>query len=330
MNTIEAGEMLLEVEKVSALTPEIILIRLRAPDGAALPGYQAGAHIKVQVQVEGQHAWRHYSLIDFDHAACAAPLEYVIAVRRESSATGGRGGSLYLHTAIQVGQRLRVGAPRNAFGLKETDDDVVLIAGGIGVTPLASMAAVLQGTGKRYALHYSGRSVAGLALVSELQALAGSALTLYGDDAERRLDLALLLGACRPSQPLYVCGPKGMITAVRENAQKLGWAPDMVRYELFAEAVAEAGDAPFEVELLQSGCTVQVGAHETILDAMIAAGLDPMYDCRRGDCGVCTVGLVDGEADHRDSCQTRAERAAGNVIQICISRARSGRLVLDA
>lgn len=337
MNAMEQGVMTLQVAQVAPLTADILMIRLRHADGAALPGYLAGAHIKVEVRIGGQPAWRHYSLINVDPeaGACRHPLEYVIAVRREDSASGGRGGSLFLHTELQVGQSLRVGSPLNAFGLDERDDDVVLIAGGIGVTPLVSMAAALRGAGKRYALHYSGRSMSQLALVPELRSLAGAALTLYGDDGDGigpggRLDLAALLAACRPSQPIYACGPKGMINAVRAIAQQLGWEPDMVRYELFAEAAAEAGDQPFEVELLQSGCTVQVGAQQTILDAMLEAGLDPMYDCKRGDCGVCTVDLVEGEPDHRDNCQSKAERAAGKVIQICISRARGGRLVLDA
>ena len=206
---------------------------------------------------------------------------------------------------------------------------MLLIAGGIGVTPLASMAAALSAAGKRYALHYSGRSVAQLALVEELRALAGAALTLYGDDGVC-LDLSVLLAGCQPSQPIYVCGPKGMVDAVRAQAAALGWPADAVRYELFAEAAPEQGDQPFEVELLQSGCRLQVGARQTILDAMLDAGLDPLYDCKRGDCGVCTVDLVEGEAEHRDNCQSKAERAAGKVIQICISRSKGGPLVLDA
>lgn len=332
MSATAAPVMLLEVAALTPVTPHIAVLRLRHPDGAALPGYQAGAHVKVQVQIDGAPAWRHYSLINFDPApqACEGPAEYVIAVRREDAELGGRGGSLYLHTSVQPGQLLPVGAPLNVFGLAADADDVLLIAGGIGVTPLVSMAAALSGAGKRYALHYSGRSVAQLALVEELRGLAGAALTLYGDDADHRLDIDALLGNSRVSQPIYVCGPKGMVDAVRASAARHGWPDDAVRYELFTEAGAEAGDRPFEVELLQSGRVLRVGPAQTVLDAMLDAGLDPMYDCKRGDCGVCTVGLVDGEADHRDNCQSKAERAEGKLFQPCISRARGARLVLDA
>jgi len=332
MSTIDAPFMMLEVAEVTSLTAYIVLLRLRDPDGVPLPGYQAGAHIKVQVLIDGAPAWRHYSLINLDPVpqACEQPVEYVIAVRREDVELGGRGGSLYLHTAVRPGQLLPVGGPLNVFGLAADADDVLLIAGGIGVTPLVSMATALSGVGKRYALHYSGRSVAQLALVDELRTLAGAALALYGDDAESRLDIDALLGSCRVSQPIYVCGPKGMVDAVRASAARLGWPDDAVRYELFTEAAAQAGDRAFEVELRQSGRVLQVGAQQTVLDAMLDAGLDPLYDCKRGDCGVCTVDLVDGVADHRDNCQSQAERAEGKVFQPCISRARSLRLVLDA
>lgn len=325
------GVMTLQVARITPLTEHVTLIVLRRQDGAPLPGYLAGAHVKLEVEIDGAPAWRHYSLINLEPVpdACARPAQYVIAVRREERAQGGRGGSLYLHQAVQVGQLLRVGAPLNVFALNPEDDDVLLIAGGIGVTPLASMAAALCAAGKTYALHYSGRSVAQLALVTELQTLAGAALTLYGDDGAC-LDLAALLAACKPSQPIYVCGPKGMVDAVRAQAAALGWPAEAVRYELFAEAAPEEGDQPFEVELLQSGCRLQVGAGQTILEAMLDAGLDPLYDCKRGDCGVCTVDLVEGEANHRDNCQSKAERAAGKVIQICISRSKGGPLVLDA
>lgn len=130
---------------------------------------------------------------------------------------------------------------------------MVLIAGGIGVTPIISMATALRVAGKRYAMHYSGRSFDQLALVQELQSVAADALTLYADDEACRLDLRKLLAGCTPSQALYTCGPKGMIDAVRNIALELGWHSDHIHYELFVEAAAEAGDQAFEVELSQSG-----------------------------------------------------------------------------
>jgi ferredoxin-NADP reductase len=226
---------------------------------------------------------------------------------------------------------LQVSYPINGFELDPAHEDVVLIAGGIGITPLISMASALRASGTPYALHYSGRSVGQLALLPQLQASVGEALTWYADDdSVRRLDVRTLLASCRPSQAIYTCGPKGMIDAVRETALELGWHSDHIHYELFVEAAAEAGDSAFEVELAQLGMRLQVAADKTILEAMIDAGLDPMFDCKRGECGVCAMPVLAGAIDHRDNCLTSSERAAGNVIQICISRATGSCLVLDA
>jgi ferredoxin-NADP reductase len=319
----------LTVAEVRPLTSHVTAFRLRHPDGAPLPAYLAGAHVKVLVEIDGKEDWRHYSLIQTGPDDNAG--EYLIAVRREDRELGGRGGSLFMHRQVRPGSTLRVSRPVNGFQLDPAHDDVLLIAGGIGITPLISMATALRAAGRTYALHYSGRSLDQLALVPELRAGAAGSLTLYADDdSARRLDLRRLLAASKPSQALYTCGPKGMIDAVRDIALELGWHSDLIHYELFAEAGAEAGDHAFEVELAQSGKRLQVAADQTILDAMIGAGLDPMFDCKRGECGVCAVPVLSGAIEHRDNCLTASERAAGNVIQICISRAKGNCLVLDA
>ena len=322
---MNADLLQLTVAEVRALTSHVTAFRLRHPDGAPLPAWQAGAHVKVRVEIEGKADWRHYSLIRT--GAGEDPAEYFIAVRREAD---GRGGSLFMHQ-LKAGAKLQVSLPVDAFRLDPAHDDVLLIAGGIGITPLISMATALREAGKHYALHYCGRSLDQLALVPELQAGAADALTLYADDGSaRRLDLRALLAASEPSQALYTCGPKGMIDAVRDIALELGWQIDHIHYELFVEAAAEAGDHAFEIELAQSGTRLQVAADQTILDAMIDAGLDPMFDCKRGECGVCAVPVLSGAIEHRDNCLSASEHAAGNVIQICISRAKGSCLVLDA
>lgn len=328
-----SGLLDLRVSQVLPLTPYISVFELKHPDGAPLPGYLAGAHIKVQVEIDGKPGWRHYSLINTDAHADTSdqPPAYLIAVRREDTEAGGRGGSLYLHSQVKVGHTLQVSHPINGFSLDPAHDDVVLIAGGIGVTPLISMATALQAAGKRYTIHYSGRSYEQMALVPELKRVAAGALALYAaDDPEHTLDLRKLLTSCHRSQALYTCGPKGMISAVADIARELGWPNELIKYELFAEATTEAGDQEFELKLAQSSISLRVPADKTILDVMLDAGLDPMFDCKRGDCGVCMVGVLEGEVEHRDNCLTPSEKAAGNVIQICISRAKGQRLVLDA
>jgi ferredoxin-NADP reductase len=334
MVPLTAPLMELVVAEVRPLTSHVTAFVLRRPDGAALPPYPAGAHIRLQVEIDGAPAWRHYSLVDLGPGAgagAAAPHGYLIAVRREERAAGGRGGSLYLHTQAVPGQVLLASAPIDGFALDPAHDRAVLIAGGIGITPLASMATALAAGGRSFHLHYSGRSLDQLAFAPQLAAAHGAALSLYADDdPARRLDLRALLAAGSPGQPIYTCGPKGMIDAVRLLAVELGWQADDVHYELFTEAATEAGDRPFEVELVQSGTTIAVPADTTILDAMLGAGLDPMFDCKRGDCGVCATAVIDGAVEHRDNCLSEAEKAAGKTIHICISRARGARLVLDA
>ncbi|WP_304305849.1 PDR/VanB family oxidoreductase [Pseudacidovorax intermedius] len=322
----------LRVTEARALNPLIRLLRLEHAEGAALPGWTPGAHIQVQVQLpDGQADWRHYSLIDLDGLAGTpgfAPRAYTIAVRREE---GGRGGSRFMHDGLRPGDRLNVQTPRNDFPLDESANRAVLLAGGIGITPLASMAARCRAQGRRVSLHYAGRSRTLLAFADELQALLGADLRLHADDQAggQGFDIGGLLDSMGADEPLYVCGPKPLLDAVLAAAQGRGWAPGRVHFELFSAPVVEAGDQPFEVELAQSGQRFTVPADQTILDCLIEHGCDPLYDCKRGECGVCAVPVIEGEVDHRDYVLSQAEKDGGQVMQICISRAKGPRLVLD-
>lgn len=318
----------LKVAEVTKANDLITVFRLVAADGARLPGWQAGAHIKLHLPMAEGMAQRAYSLINADPALdTTSPVaEYRIAVRREDD---GRGGSRFLHQAVKAGDLLNAETPKNEFPLT-AEDDIVLFAGGIGVTPILSMAAALSRLGKRYTVHYSGRSLPQLALVEEFHTLSGERLHLHADDdATSALNLSTLLAKYKPSQHLYVCGPKGMIDALLAAAKAAGWADDHLHFELFAEAAAQSGDQAFTLVLSQSGRELAVPADKTVLDVLIDAGLDPMFDCKRGECGVCAVGVVEGEVDHRDYCLSDAEKASSKTIQTCISRAKCARLVID-
>ena len=322
----------LRVAETRLLNPLIRLLRLEHTEGAALPGWTPGAHIQVQVQLpDGQADWRHYSLIDLEGVAGTpgfAPRGYTIAVRREE---GGRGGSRFMHDGLQAGDRLTIQAPRNDFPLDDHAARAVLLAGGIGITPLASMAARCRAQGRPVALHYAGRSRTLLAFADDLQAMLGADLRLHADDEAigQGLDIAALLDGMASDEPLYVCGPKPLLDAVLAATQARGWAPGRVHFELFSAPVVEAGDQPFEVELAQSGQRFTVPADQTLLDCLIEHGCDPLYDCKRGECGVCAVPVIEGEIDHRDYVLSQAEKDGGQVMQICISRARGPRLVID-
>ena len=318
-----------QVTQVQALNPLVCSITLRARDGAALPGFSAGAHVRVQVALaDGSNDWRHYSLIDFggEVGAGAEVSQYQIAVRREDE---GRGGSRFMH-ALREGDVLTIEPPRNDFPLGEHSGRSVLVAGGIGVTPLIGMAAQRRAQGRPVTMVYAGRSRELMAFLPELQALLGHDLTVHADaEAGAALDLAALIDGCAASDRLYVCGPQPMLDAVLGQAQARGWPSDRVHFELFSAPQAQAGDQAFELVLAQSGKTCTVAADQTILDCLIEQGCDPLFDCKRGECGVCAVPVLEGEVDHRDYALSADEKAAGKVIQVCISRAKGPRLVLD-
>jgi len=318
----------LRVLEARDLNPLIRLLRLARHDGAALPGFTPGAHVRVQVKLaDGSNDWRHYSLVQLDPAANAqAPDSYTIAVRREDE---GRGGSRFMH-GVKAGDVLVVEEPKNEFPLRRGAGCAVLVAGGIGITPLASMAAACRAQGLPVRLHYAGRSRELMAFLPQLELLLGDDLRVHEDAiAGAPLDVAALLAGCSEGDQIHVCGPRPLLDAVLAEAGARGWPQDQVHFELFTAPAAEAGDQPFDVVLAQSGKTLHVPADQTLLDCLVDAGCDPMFDCKRGECGVCSAGVIEGEVEHRDYFLSEAEKAGGKVMQICVSRARGARLVLD-
>lgn len=298
-------------------------LRLVAADGAPLPAFTAGAHIRLTMP-DGTD--RPYSLVvTTDPAEASAPAHYRLGVRRDDA---GAGGSRHMH-ALSVGDTLTATLPRNDFALRSASGPALLIAGGIGITPIASMAAALKAGGADYRLHYAGRSQGALAFLDELQAAHADRLSVHYDDDGSAIDLAGLIAADGGRSQIYVCGPRGMIEAVRECASGQGYAKDRVHFELFAAAATGAADESFEVELSSTGQVFNIPPGASIIDVLETGGVDLIYDCRRGDCGICQTRVIAGIPDHRDVILTEAERATNSIMQICVSRARSKRLVLD-
>ncbi len=314
----------LVVTEVRALTPAIRAITLAAPDGAGLAGWQAGAHINIALPGGSE---RSYSLVNptADEGSTQAPKTYLLGVRLSQTSAG---GSRFMH-ALQVGDLVSASAPRNHFALQATSHTTVLVAGGIGITPLISMAAELKAAQKPFRMVYAVRNRDQLAFLDEVQALAGEALSVHCDAGAGQFDLAGLMASLVDGEPLYLCGPMPMIEAGIAAAKQLGWADKRLHFEIFSAPEMQAGDKPFEIVLKSSGKRYQVPADKTILDVLVAADEDPIYDCQRGDCGICQVGVIEGVPDHRDFILSDSEKAAGRLIQICISRAHSSELVLD-
>ncbi len=300
---------------------DIMTFELAAADGRALPPFSAGAHIDVQVG----GLVRQYSL-------CNRPGDthrYQIGVLREANS---RGGSLAMH-ALAVGDTLEIGAPKNHFPLVPDARHSILLAGGIGVTPLLAMAEQLAANGASFALHYATRSRERTAFRDRLAASHLAPHTrCYVDDApqNQRLDLATVLSQPDDGTHVYVCGPAGFIDAVLQQAQALGWQSANLHREYFgaAQPAPEASETgAFEVRLAHSGKTMTVGAEETVIDALRRCGMDWPTSCEQGVCGTCLTKVLQGEVQHHDNYLTDEERAEGCFLP-CVSRA-SGLLVLD-
>jgi ferredoxin-NADP reductase len=319
----------LSITDIHVETPLIKTFFLTSADGRPLPPFTPGAHLKISIP--GQKNHRCYSLVSLGNGmdGFEGPGHYRLGVRLEEPSTG---GSQHMH-GLQIGDTLQAEGPGNDFPLHDgppSEPTTLLIAGGIGITPVAAMATALKAAGRPYILHYYGRSRGQMAFLPALTALHGEALKVHADDDPATLQpLAALLDQTDHARHIYICGPKGMIDTVRDQTLKLGWPASHVHFELFVNASPQFGDRAFEVELRQTGRILQVPADKTILDVLEEAGCDPLYDCRRGECGVCQADVLEGTPDHRDYYLSDAERKEGKVMQICISRSHSDRLVLD-
>lgn len=314
------------VSEIRTLTPTIKAFVLRSADKLELPAYTAGAHIRVQVVLPGGETdERCYSLIDIDSDGCEGKFHYEIAVQLEAQ---GKGGSAFMHS-LAVGSKLSIRTPKNDFPLSAGAKHSVLIAGGIGITPVLSMAGALQASGRSFEFHYGTRSPDLMAFRAEVETFRNAALYFDGGNPQAGMQLEQLLAHPAHGKHVYVCGPRGLIDAVIATAKRHGWPDDHVHFELFNVPAVQGGDTAFEVELRASGKTLQVPADKSILDVILAAGCELMYDCKRGECGMCATPVLEGIPDHRDYNLPEDERASGKVMCVCVSRAKSPKLVLD-
>lgn len=314
--------LLLKVERAQALTERVTAFTLVPAGPGLLPAWEAGAHIEMAVETApGVPAHRAYSLVGED----AGGRHYEIAVQRED---GGAGGSRWMH-GLRPGDLVRARPPANHFALAAQAREHLLLAGGIGITPILSMARALLRQGRSFALHYAARTPEAMPYREQVGALPGATLHFDAGQPGQGMPLPALLARPDPGRHLYVCGPMGLTEATVRTAQQLGWTDDCIHYELFAGALAQSGDTGFEVECAQSGRVFVVPPGKSILDVLTEQGMDPLFDCRNGSCGVCVTPVLQGTPDHRDSTLSAQERARADQLCICVSRAHSPRLVLD-
>jgi ferredoxin-NADP reductase len=321
--THDEVDLRLRVARRSTGAEGIVVLELRDPAGADLPAWSPGAH--VDLRLPGGLV-RQYSL-------CGDPQDrsvWQIGVLREPE---GRGGSAYLHDAVVEGAEIDVRGPRNNFELAPSPR-YVFIAGGIGVTPILTMAAAAETAGAAWEFHYGGRTRASMAFLEALDALdAGTGheprVTLHPQDEVGLIDLDRILGTPRPDTLVYCCGPEPLLQAV--EARCANWPPGSLRLERFApkEQGERVLSGTFEVELTLSGQTLTVPPDRSILEVVAEAGVPVMSSCQEGTCGTCETPVLKGEVDHRDSLLTPEEQAANDTMFICVSRAASPKLVLE-
>ena len=307
-----------EVVEVNAL---IKRFRFVSCDGAALPAFSGGSHIVVEMDDHGVRRLNPYSLMS-DPADTSG---YEISVRRDDA---GRGGSLFMHSHVTPGMRLTISHPLNFFALDTRAKKHLMIAGGIGITPFLSQIKQLGHFGGRFELHYATRNRDVAAYATDLKSAHGDRVNLYYDDEGQMVPLAEVLTRQPIGTHLYVCGPKGMLNWVRKTAAAAGWPAQSVHFEEF---LAPGTGLVFTAELAKSGKTVTVGTHQSLLEAMEAAGVDAPYLCRGGACGQCETNVIrcDGTLLHRDVWLSPAEQAEGAKIMPCVSRFEGKTLVLD-
>jgi ferredoxin-NADP reductase len=301
----------------------VIALQLGRPDGGSLPEWTPGAHIDLML---ADGLIRQYSLC----GPAAASDHWQVAVLREPQ---GRGGSDHVHERLTTGTAVSVRGPRNNFVLSEAAD-YLFIAGGIGITPILPMIRQVARSGAAWTLLYGGRDSSSMAFVDELRAIEADSLgpgllIVWPQDRCGLLPLAEHLDAAPEDCLVYCCGPAPLIEAVEKATASR--PADRLRTERFS-AVAVEGSAPaegFEVELAGSGQVVAVGPDQTILEAVEEAGVLVLSSCQEGICGTCETGVLSGVPDHRDSILSEQDRAAGDVMMICVSRSIGPRLVLD-
>lgn len=297
---------------------------LADPTGKALPGYHAGAHLDVFMAPQLARA---YSLTQ-PSAGHPTP-SYVMAV---ALATNSRGGSAHMHHNLQVGGMVQVGLPRNLFAMVDSDAPVLLIAGGIGITPLLAMARERQAQGRGWRLVLAARSRRHAAYVETLQAMPGLLQTHFDEEhGGQPLDVRAIMSGLDPATHVYCCGPKPLMDKVMEVGLALGHPAAHLHFESFGgEAPApQEGDHAFVVELARSGHAVEVPVGMSILDALETAGVIVPSVCREGSCGSCECMVIEGEVDHRDQILSEQEQQTNKSLMICVSRAKGERLKLD-
>lgn len=316
------GELELVITGIRQIANNVRAYELRDPQQRPLPRVTAGSHIKMPVILEdGKLQWRHYSIATNP----ARQDAFEIAVLREKN---GNGGAAYIHDHYQLGQTILTNKPENYFELHADDRPSILIAGGIGITPIKAMAHVLKERRVKMRFHYAGRGRWDMPYLDRLQREFGENISVYIKEEGQRMDLKSIMSAASPETLFYICGPQRLIDGAIETARELNISEDRLRYERFSMTPTENA-RPVKLELTRSGKTIDVPADKSLLDAMLNEDIVIPYSCKAGNCKSCVVQVIEGEAEHHDVVLTDKERNDDQMMCPCVSRSRTEKLVLD-
>jgi ferredoxin-NADP reductase len=312
------------VQSITNLADGINAWEFCRPDGGDLPPFAAGAHIDLTLR-SGMS--RSYSLCN----AQSERSHYVVAVQKDIA---GRGGSRFVHENLRAGDRIRISPPRNHFQLVEDADHVLLIAGGIGITPIWCMVQRLIALERSWELHYSARLRRLCAFRQRLEAIAARnpGRVRFNFDQEpggRMIDIAALIASAPAGAHLFCCGPVPMLESFKTAASAAGILGERVHLEYFSAAQEAALLGGYAVELRRSGKVFAIPDGKSILEVLLDGNVDAPFSCMQGTCGSCEVAVLEGVPDHRDSILSDEERAASETMMICCSGSKSGRLVID-
>lgn len=309
------------LRRTQDLTGDIRLFELAPAQAGDFVPPSPGGHLHVGVVIDERPDTRSYSVV----GACDDGL-YRIAVKRLPQS---RGGSAYMWT-LRAGARLSVSGPRNHFELGRGRPDYLLVAGGIGITPIYTMAVALARAGAAPRLLYACRTRSDLAFGEELSGLLGERFSPILDEAGGRVDFDAEIARLRPGGELYVCGPIGMLEAAKRAWARSGRPVDGLRFETFGNS-GRLPTVPFSVRVPRLGVEIQVPSNRTLLDALEEAGVAMIHDCRRGECGLCALPILalDGPIDHRDVFFSDEEKASNRKLCTCVSRLGGGTITLD-
>ena len=314
--------MQVRIKRISFEAESINSFELVAPAGGDLVAFTAGSHIDLYLS---NGMIRSYSLVNDP----SERSRYVIAVNKDAAS---RGGSRFVHETLRAGDLITISHPRNNFVLQENTTHSIMIAGGIGITPLLSMIRRLKALGRSWELFYAARTRVAAAFLDELSGLRRDVqeelhLNFDQEPTGSMLDLAAIVRNAPGDAHLYCCGPVPMLEAF--EAATRDRPAEQVHVEYFKAREKPAAEGGFEVKLARSNRTIKVGAGKTILNALLDAGIAVNYACTEGVCGTCETRVIEGIPDHRDLFLGKAEQAANKTIMICCSGSKSDALVLD-